>query len=31
VEADEIREVLRPFHDDGGTWNPPRSPLRVMK
>jgi hypothetical protein len=29
--ADEIRELLRPFHDDGGTWDPPRSPLRVVK
>jgi hypothetical protein len=30
-KADEIRDLLRPFHDDGGTWDPPRSPLRVVK
>jgi hypothetical protein len=30
-KAEEISELLSPFRDDGGTWDPPKSPLRVVK
>jgi hypothetical protein len=31
LKAEELRDLLRPFHDDDGRWDPPRSPLRVVK